>query len=95
MSVFWLIKLVNAFVSRCISDKNEFKSITAAPESFTCILLVGSELLTIRIPTASDLSIDYLSKAGSMATGNENYQINICNTRYYFNGNIKHVWNME
>jgi hypothetical protein len=25
MSVFWLIKLVNAFVSTCISDKNECK----------------------------------------------------------------------
>ena len=25
MSVFWLIKLVNAFVSTCISDKNEYK----------------------------------------------------------------------
>ncbi len=38
----------------------------------TVAYVFGSELLTIRFPTAPDLSIDYLNKAGSMVTGNEN-----------------------
>ena len=75
-------------------NSNKFKQLLLS-DFYSYVLLIGSELSTIWFPTASDLSIDYLSKAGSMVTGNENYQTNICDTRHYFNGNIKHIWNME
>jgi hypothetical protein len=32
---------------------------------------------------------------GSMVTGNENAIKLICDRRYYFNDDIKHIWNME